>query len=44
MKKIPHGTIGAYTNHYCRCEECRLVWNIYCRLKYHQRKQQAAKQ
>ena len=25
-KPIPHGTIGAYTNYRCRCDECRSAW------------------
>jgi hypothetical protein len=27
---IPHGTIGGYTNHCCRCRACRDVWADYC--------------
>lgn len=23
MTDIPHGTTGGYTNHACRCDECR---------------------
>lgn len=24
-----HGTVGGYTNHGCRCTECREAWRIY---------------
>jgi hypothetical protein len=23
---MKHGTIGCYTNHKCRCDECRSAW------------------
>lgn len=26
---IPHGTSGGYSNHGCRCEDCRRAWNLY---------------
>jgi hypothetical protein len=29
--RIPHGTAGGYTNHKCRCDECRAVWSVYNR-------------
>lgn len=25
-----HGTSGGYTNHKCRCDDCRSAWNEYC--------------
>lgn len=25
-----HGTPGGYSNHKCRCDDCRLAWNKYC--------------
>lgn len=28
---IPHGRPGSYTNHRCRCPECREAWRLYCR-------------
>lgn len=28
-----HGTSGGYSNHKCRCDDCRLAWNKYCREK-----------
>jgi hypothetical protein len=28
---IPHGTQGGYTNHKCRCDECRAAWAAFCR-------------
>lgn len=30
MREIWHGTPGGYSNHKCRCDECRLAWNQYC--------------
>lgn len=26
-----HGTAGAYTNHRCRCDDCRAAWATYHR-------------
>ena len=26
MSNIPHGTAGGYSNHRCRCEQCRKAW------------------
>lgn len=26
-----HGTIGAYSNHGCKCDRCRDAWNAYAR-------------
>lgn len=28
---IPHGTVSGYTNHRCRCRECRTEWAAYHR-------------
>jgi hypothetical protein len=25
---IPHGTAGGYTNHKCKCDDCREAWRI----------------
>ena len=30
-KEAWHGTPGGYSNHKCRCPECRLAWNGYSR-------------
>jgi hypothetical protein len=37
--KIPHGESGSYTNHGCRCEECRAAWNKY--MQEYRRKKKA---
>lgn len=29
MKEGWHGTAGGYTNHSCRCDECREAWRKY---------------
>lgn len=31
MNEKWHGTSGGYTNHKCRCNDCRLAWNAYSR-------------
>lgn len=31
--KPQHGTIGMYTNHKCRCEDCREAWATYYRVR-----------
>lgn len=28
---MKHGTPGGYTNHRCRCDECRTAWREYRR-------------
>jgi hypothetical protein len=28
-----HGSIGGYTNHGCRCDDCRAAWRDHRRLK-----------
>lgn len=33
-----HGTPGAYTNHGCRCRECRDAWTAYNKENRRQRK------
>lgn len=38
MKEKWHGTTGGYTNHRCRCDECRLAWNKYCQNRRMRRK------
>jgi hypothetical protein len=25
----PHGSASTYTNHHCRCDECKAAWNAY---------------
>lgn len=35
--EIEHGTTSAWTNHGCRCDDCRVAWNTYCR-NYRKRK------
>ncbi len=30
--KVPHGTLGGYTNHKCRCAECRAAKAGYMRV------------
>ena len=39
LTPIPHGTYGGYTNHYCRCDECKAARAEYSR-QYRLRKQQ----
>ena len=29
MNEVPHGTAGGYTNHRCRCVECRRAWSLH---------------
>lgn len=29
MSEIPHGTMGGYTNHHCRCDRCKLATREY---------------
>lgn len=29
--RVQHGTINAYANHRCRCDECRTTWGDYQR-------------
>jgi hypothetical protein len=36
-ERIPpmkHGTTGAYTNHRCRCKECKKAWRLYFNKRY----------
>lgn len=30
MTALQHGRVGTYTNHKCRCAECRAAWREYC--------------
>lgn len=34
-KRIEHGTTNAYSNHGCRCGECREAWRLYVTEKNH---------
>lgn len=27
---VPHGDCSTYSNHRCRCEDCRAAWAAYC--------------
>ena len=36
-RTIPHGTVNAYTNYGCRCNECRQAENEYQRKRYAKR-------
>ena len=37
-RDIPHGTVGGYVNHKCRCCECRKRWSGYMRERRYQAK------
>lgn len=37
MEEKWHGTPGGYSNHRCRCDDCRLAWNAY-QVEYKSRK------
>lgn len=30
-QRFEHGTVNGYTNHKCRCDECRSAWATYVR-------------
>lgn len=32
-----HGTTGGYSNHGCRCPQCRKAWAAYCRKRKRER-------
>jgi hypothetical protein len=32
---VQHGTLNAYSNRNCRCDECRKVWAVHCREQNH---------
>ena len=34
---IAHGTPSSYSNHKCRCDECREAWNVACARKKRER-------
>ena len=38
MREIRHGTANEYSNHGCRCAECRNAWRIYSIQYYAKRK------